>query len=971
MGKHHHSGFNTDLFGHGNKRSRRAKKIPSSSTMTRDEALKINQSLGLLKLPQDSNSFPSLEQHNQDDLNWEDVDDGVGVGIEIRLDSPGDCYARHQKSLRRVEARARIQERWKALEARLTASYLYLQHYTRNWTSQPTFDSYLSDEIQCQCSPENLRKRHVDLIDLLRHTSKHLVTFCECTPDVLRLIHLGYIAGSPQHPCTAFSVRLVRFHHHFWNNTVASTSGFIDALMVFLDEQCASRLKPQPVKKTSTKNINRSLRHPFTQSIDIYRRILLGEQEIYEDGLELTPLDISADRCCRCLGPVEGEVKLSPEEPDFIIAMDGNFQHRHQSHASKDCPQEDQYPSSFIRPSKLEKEVVACQRTDAQAHNIKACIVFHSSPFIFTSCSDSHTAANDVRNSSSWDRCDDTGLFAAACRHDTPLHFINIYQSGEKFRLDYPVAILKQLRELYPDKFIGILYDIGCHLDEHIAKYWGLSDGEGLERLWSFLSALVACLQISTRLHRLLSIHWRTVFYAAKVNEGCGQWLRKRFRNVMKVLREAEATVTSLCAMANPACPGENYSADFFRGQWTVEPEAYSSKQAILLKQKLELGRLLLLKDELDHAWSRPVLTTEQAIARLQTTTELEEKIRKQAAKVGTTDISNLDKEQEAYLKLWYSKHEVGLKFIAICEEKRPLQQSRSDGHRSNLGHKGKTNLMVALRRHTAQLKKLVETYRTLRAEYHAEYPEHRLPEDINYNDLLEIQADHPFWNDSLFTEIEAPWAVDPNTRHGMQQIAYVDRGNEELRRLGWEVRRAMRWATSRHDRIWNRLILLPSEPTPEPNLLTPLLTHPNLTYLPSSARHDAAAVVLKNQFIKITNLQLAWHEGLHEVFTQSQYQVGDEDLKRSWDSQLQHIRALHKAGMSMIPGVLDNMIATAVLDTPIVRAVEEQEVVFIEDDESDLSSLDGDDDDVVSGLVHRLDLVDIQAALDPETMDI
>lgn len=146
------------------------------------------------------------------------------------------------------------------------------------------------------------------------------------------------------------------------------------------------------------------------------------------------------------------------------------------------------------------------------------------------------------------------------------------------FRLYYPVAILKQLWELYPDKFIGVLYDIGCHLGVHIVKvsrgciivssinwlvsypqrrlfpqdelkmmfgtsvfhayvhqwacqikyhpcfneFWGLSDGEGLERLWSFLSALVAPLRISTRLHRLLAIHWRALFYASRVKEGSG-----------------------------------------------------------------------------------------------------------------------------------------------------------------------------------------------------------------------------------------------------------------------------------------------------------------------------------------------------------------------------------------------------------------------------------------------------------------
>lgn len=82
----------------------------------------------------------------------------------------------------------------------------------------------------------------------------------------------------------------------------------------------------------------------------------------------------------------------------------------------------------------------------------------------------------------------------------------------------------------------------------------------------------------------------------------------------------------------------------------------------------------------------QPALTPQQVLHRLRTTAELKESIAKQAAKVGTTDVLLLEKEQQAFLKLWYSKHEVGLKFIAICEEKRPLQQSRSDGHDTNLG---------------------------------------------------------------------------------------------------------------------------------------------------------------------------------------------------------------------------------------------------------------------------------------------
>lgn len=201
-----------------------------------------------------------------------------------------------------------------------------------------------------------------------------MVTFCSCVPDVIRLLQLGYIAGSPQHPRTGFSIRLIQFQHHLWNNTTISTIGFLEALMSFLDQRCTSRMTPRQLKTSRQRNINRSLRQPFTQAIDIYRRVLIGQQTLFEEGLQLTPHEIFAEQCTRCFGPAEGEEKVSPVEPDFIIAMDGNFQQRHQSHASKDSPEEDQYPPIFIRPSQLETQVTACKTTDSLAGDMKVCI---------------------------------------------------------------------------------------------------------------------------------------------------------------------------------------------------------------------------------------------------------------------------------------------------------------------------------------------------------------------------------------------------------------------------------------------------------------------------------------------------------------------------------------------------------------------------------------------------------------------
>jgi hypothetical protein len=57
-----------------------------------------------------------------------------------------------------------------------------------------------------------------------------------------------------------------------------------------------------------------------------------------------------------------------------------------------------------------------------------------------------------------------------------------------------------------------------CQLDYHprLTIGWGLSDGEGLERLWSYLSPLVSPLRYATRNHRLGSIAHRLKHHNTK-----------------------------------------------------------------------------------------------------------------------------------------------------------------------------------------------------------------------------------------------------------------------------------------------------------------------------------------------------------------------------------------------------------------------------------------------------------------------
>lgn len=61
------------------------------------------------------------------------------------------------------------------------------------------------------------------------------VQFCNCTPDQVRLIAQGYLGGSPTHPQTAFSLRLLRTYHILWKHKPIGVQPFALALDEILD----------------------------------------------------------------------------------------------------------------------------------------------------------------------------------------------------------------------------------------------------------------------------------------------------------------------------------------------------------------------------------------------------------------------------------------------------------------------------------------------------------------------------------------------------------------------------------------------------------------------------------------------------------------------------------------------------------------------------------------------------------------
>ncbi|WAR59025.1 hypothetical protein PtB15_10B367 [Puccinia triticina] len=279
---------------------------------------------------------------------------------------------------------------------------------------------------------------------------------------------------------------------------------------------------------------------------------------------------------------------------------------------------------------------------------------------------------------------------------------------------------------------------------------------------------------------------------------------------------------------------------------------------------------------------------------------------------------------------LWYTKTELRQGFLALVEEKQPLLWVTQPGESSTLGTRGQQKIMKALRKRAANLRSVLDRYNQQVDSFRSRNPDRVAPPTINYSELIALQADDLFWNDGLFTNANEPWAVEPRTQQGIRRLAYFNRALEEIRRLGWESRRAMQWATERHTRLlvlyialiqheddWIEYFALQNQSNAEANplddsvqplipptvpvTLRPLLQHPYLehplkdshqfSYKGPLAHIASAIAVIHMGLIEITSLQLDWNDKMQEVFERTQSQTGDSEIFARWNQQVKRIK--------------------------------------------------------------------------------
>jgi hypothetical protein len=220
--------------------------------------------------------------------------------------------------------------------------------------------------------------------------------------------------------------------------------------------------------------------------------------------------------------------------------------------------------------------------------------------------------------------------------------------SSHPARLAFSVTILDRLLGKHPDASIGVLYDIGCNLAAHVGKRgffheerqagrlsfgcsifhafahswicqlqynpslirgYGLSNGEGMERLWSALSCLIPSLRVSTKTHRQYAIDAFVHQYNRSKLYGLGALLLRQqssspntstaaFLSSMayRLEKRMEAAAAQLETVTQR---GATYSEQDLRTAWADQVKT----QLDPTKASIGPDTLLTAKQKLQSAW--------------------------------------------------------------------------------------------------------------------------------------------------------------------------------------------------------------------------------------------------------------------------------------------------------------------------------------------------------------------------------
>ncbi|KAF9469487.1 hypothetical protein BDZ94DRAFT_692 [Collybia nuda] len=795
-----------------------------------------------------------------------DVDDNSPpVGLEALpfQDAPVEDDATTPRTRRTLPDSSGINlyDRWKGVLPRLVDALLtFVSVSTGQIIDSPTSLQTTCSSIGCP------RKTNTILCLFQNHFQKIDAVSCQCQDILTVLVTNGLFPTAPTYPRMAVSIFLLDFYSALFERSCDAINALASALNTFYKRRGFVPInhKGEPMPDAFRRGLGYAVQWYDNLKTSLSKRVekavqiadaLVQEFNCPPDSAVSAPPEapsseglpgltrgecarILVQRCPACFGGTWFGRPLD-EGGDIHAGPDGNFNHRHITSAG-DCPAfyEPEYFLSKEQVDAVGRRIEEIRKKPPKRYNPKV------PNEAIDGCESSHIAGSGSNSKTNMDKFDDGGIMALVCRHDIPLFLANIDTPGEQQK--YSVALIEHLFNfLPPQATVGVLYDVGCVLDRSLQLYailpnnvtsrltfatsamhayahqWacqlvynprirvglGLTDGEGVERLWSRSRKLIGVTRMSARARRIWLLDRHMASIGEELRADLGSWLRRRQKKgvegqgkkAQKVLDECGVPLTTL------------------REQWELQQAAQLSIRAHApVRLKKELDTVLNLQGDLDTVDKAIVITRStishssasreslQLLSGLETTQKrLKDEVEALYSSLGIEDtfpeLQNIDLDfvrtllMARDLKINIRKRAIGSFF-----EWDRLDQA-AGGREQAIGTKLHQSTRKAISKRKPALMSAIRKfndYCTTLAMLHK--PEWAVPLPEPLPTQLTPLRECPHLMEDVWITPSAdkipPWLEDIDVRQGIRAMLKVDRCLEERRRLGMEGDNMCRW---------------------------------------------------------------------------------------------------------------------------------------------------------------------------------
>ncbi|XP_048035513.1 uncharacterized protein LOC125261015 isoform X2 [Megalobrama amblycephala] len=361
------------------------------------------------------------------------------------------------------------------------------------------------------------------------------VNMCACEPETCTLLRYGLWPASADKPQTAFSIPLLELFVCLSLECQVSVEGFCNTL----------RWK----NNLTLAEVNTLYRALVGESISHFRHHHFRQRSL----VDICPQLDDGTICPAC----------PKADGDMIVTLDANFGLVRKQSSGTSVVEPLHGTRMFVDEKDVE-EYLLSHLDSSKPHE---------------DCSN-FKAGNMLRSQKQAKKLDVTGVFGASCRHEMPLMFVNMSQ-GE--RLAYPLYVIDELLRRCEDKNIHlrVVYDIACVVASHLHKSgegiphnislavpafhvyghklpcqikystrrldgFGLTDGEGMERLWSFLRRFARVTKEMTPSHRLDLLTDALLHYGRRKSTDLEMQLLQRLDKAEKISILAQEDISSV-----------------------------------------------------------------------------------------------------------------------------------------------------------------------------------------------------------------------------------------------------------------------------------------------------------------------------------------------------------------------------------------------------------------------------------------